>query len=102
MKIGIPAPAVMAPFVGVVEIVGGALLLAGLATRFAALILLIDMIVAIASTKVPILLSRGFWAMAHEARIDWSMLLGALFLAWVGAGPWSVDSRLSSRRPRSE
>ena len=97
MQIGIPAPHVMAPLVGVVEIVGGALLLVGLGTRLAAIPLVIDMLVAIGSTKVPILLSNGFWAMAHEARTDWSMLLGALFLLLVGAGPWSLDARIGRR-----
>jgi uncharacterized membrane protein YphA (DoxX/SURF4 family) len=94
--IGIPAPEFMAPFVGVVEIVCGALVLAGLATRLAAIPLAIDMIVAILTTKLPILVSRGFWDMAHEARTDWCMLLGSVFLLVVGAGPWSVDARLDS------
>jgi putative oxidoreductase len=76
-KIGIPSPEVLAPFVGVVEIVGGLLLLLGLLTRLAALALLVDMLVAITTTKIPILLKDGFWKMAHEARTDWSMLLGA-------------------------
>src|SRR5215813_5074298 len=49
-KIGIPAPEVMAPFVGVVEIVCGALILMGLLTRLAAIPLIIDMLVAILST----------------------------------------------------
>jgi hypothetical protein len=31
--------------------------------------------------------AQGFWYMAHESRTDWSMLLGALFLLIVGAGP---------------
>jgi uncharacterized membrane protein YphA (DoxX/SURF4 family) len=39
------------------------------------------------------LLDKGFWAAAHEARIDVSMLLGLIFLLTVGAGPWSVDAR---------
>ena len=97
--IGIPAPEVLAPFVGVVEIVGGALLLLGLATRLAAIPLIITISVAIGTTKVPILLSRGFWAAAHEARADWSMLLGALFLLVVGAGPWSLDGYVTKRDP---
>lgn len=95
-KIGLPAPEVLAPFVGVVEMVGGTLLLLGLLTRLAAVPLIINMLVAIASTKVPILLGRGFWSMAHESRTDFSMLLGSLFLLLVGAGPWSVDARLSA------
>ncbi len=109
-KIGIPAPEVLAPFVGVVEIVGGALLLIGLFTRLAALALALDMVVALASTKLPILIGRGvlgfadppagrtgFFAMAHEARTDIAMLCGAIFLLLVGAGPWSFDRRLAQR-----
>ena len=99
VKIGIPAPDVMAPFVGVVEIVGGALILVGFATRLATIPLIINMGVAIISTKVPILLSKGFWAMAHESRTDWSMLVGSMFLLFVGAGAWSLDARLFNRGP---
>jgi uncharacterized membrane protein YphA (DoxX/SURF4 family) len=79
-KIGIPAPQLTAPFVGIVEIVCGTLILLGLFTRWAAIPLIIDMLVAIASTKIPILMERGFWAMAHESRTDWAMLLGSIFL----------------------
>jgi putative oxidoreductase len=53
--------------------------------------------VAIATTKVPILLQSGFWKMAHEARTEFSMLLGAVFLLIVGAGAWSIDARLGSK-----
>ena len=93
-KSGIPEPAMAAPFVGVVEIVFGAFLLLGFLTRLSALPLLIDISVAIAATKVPLLLDKGFWVAAHEARTDVSMLLGLIFLLIVGAGPWSVDSNL--------
>jgi uncharacterized membrane protein YphA (DoxX/SURF4 family) len=95
VKIGIPAPAVMAPFVGVVEVGCGSLLILGLLTRVAAIPLIIDMIVAIATTKIPILLQSGFWAMAHEARTDYSMLLGSVFLLLAGAGPMSADARIA-------
>ena len=50
----------------------------------------------LSTTKIPILLKSGFWAMAHEARVDYSMLLGSVFLLIVGAGLWSVDARLSA------
>jgi putative oxidoreductase len=96
-KIGIPAPAVMAPFVGAVEIVCGTLLVIGLLTRLASIPLIIDMLVAIATTKVPILMKSGFWAMAHEARVDYTMLLGCIFLMTAGAGSWSIDARFESR-----
>jgi uncharacterized membrane protein YphA (DoxX/SURF4 family) len=109
-KIGIPSPDKMALFVGVIEIVCGALILLGLLTRLATIPLIIDMLVAILTTKIPILLGHGFWGfslrqlpyygfwgIAHEARTDLSMLLGSLFLLIVGAGAWSIDMILSRR-----
>jgi putative oxidoreductase len=96
-KIGIPAPEIMAPFVGVCEIVCGVLFLLGLFTRFAAITMIIDMLVAISTTKIPILLKSGFWSMAHEARTDYAMLLGSVFLLMVGAGSWSFDAKLNRR-----
>lgn len=54
MKIGIPAPAFTAAFVGVCEIVCGVLILVGLLTPLAAIPLIIDMLVAILTTKMPI------------------------------------------------
>ena len=109
VKIGIPSPEIMAPFVGIVEVVCGALILFGFLTRLAAIPLIIDMLVAILSTKIPILLGHGFWGfslrnvpyygfwgMAHEARTDFAMLLGSIFLLIVGAGVMSIDSRLAA------
>ncbi len=97
VKIGIPAPSLMAPFVGVVEIVCGGLLIAGLLTRAATIPLIVDMLVAIATTKLPLLRKSGFWAMAHEARTDYSMLLGCAFLLIVGAGRLSLDAHIGSK-----
>jgi len=89
-KTGIPAPEVMGPFVGIVETVCGALILAGFLTRLAAIPLIVDVLVAFASTKVPILLGHGylsfatpstsksgFWSMLHEARTDRAASCGA-------------------------
>jgi len=95
VKIGIPWPSVSAPFVGVVETVCGALMLLGLLTRLAAVPLIIDMMAAIGTTKIPMLLKSGFWAAAHEARVDGSMLLGSIFLMIVGAGAASLDARIA-------
>ena len=97
IKIGIPAPAIMAPFVGAVETGCGALLILGLLTRLAVIPLIIDMVVAIFTTKIPILLKTSFWAMAHEARTDFTMLFACLFLLIVGAGRWSMDAGLSGK-----
>ena len=93
-KIGIPAPQFFAPFVGLVEIVCGALLIVGLLTRLAAIPLLIDIAVAIATTKIPMLGKAGFWSTMHEARTDFCMLLGLLFLLIAGSGTLSLDERL--------
>jgi putative oxidoreductase len=103
-KIGIPWPDIMGPFVGTVEVICGTLILIGLFTRLAAVPLIVVMCVAIVSTKIPILLGHGFWgfslrempqygfwSMAHEARTDWAMLLGSLFLLLAGGGAGSVD-----------
>jgi uncharacterized membrane protein YphA (DoxX/SURF4 family) len=98
-KIGIPMPEFTAPFVGVFEVGCGALLLLGLLTRLAAVPLIVDMMVAIATTKIPILLKDGFWSMAHEARTDYAMILGSVFLLGVGAGQWSLDRLFSFERP---
>jgi putative oxidoreductase len=97
VKIGIPWPQVMAPFVGVVEIVCGALLLIGLVTRLACVPLVIDICVALYSTKIVTLAKNGLWSTLHEARTDVSMLLGLLFLLLVGGGTLSLDERLSAR-----
>lgn len=114
-RIGIPYPDVMGPFVGYVEIICGSLIVLGLLTRLAAILLLIIMIVAILSTKLPILLGHdvslfaltfhlpklpryGLWSMLHEARTDFDMVLGELYLLIVGGGAWSLDAALSRAR----
>lgn len=106
-KIGIPSPHIMGPFVGGVETICGAMLIIGLLTRLAALVLFINISVAIVSTKIPVLLGHpfwkfslpklpryGFWSMMHEARTDFAMWFGLLFLLIVGAGRWSIDGRI--------
>jgi putative oxidoreductase len=93
MKIGIPYPHITAPFVGVVEIACGMLLMIGLVTRFAALPLLIDIGVAIATTKVPMLLHQGFWPAMHEGRIDFCMVLGLIAILCIGPGRISCDAK---------
>jgi len=98
VKIGIPWPQVMAPFVGVVEIVCGALLLLGFLTRLSAVPLLIDILVALYSTKIVTFAKNGLWSTLHEARTDVSMLLGLIFLLLVGGGSLALDSRLASRK----
>lgn len=91
-KIGIVFPHFFAPFVGVVEIVCGALVVLGLLTKLASVPLLIDICTAIATTKIPMLMKQGFWPTVHEARTDFSMLMGLIFLLIVGSGSWALDA----------
>jgi uncharacterized membrane protein YphA (DoxX/SURF4 family) len=102
VKIGIPWPQFMAPFVGVVEIVCGTLLLIGLLTRLAAIPLLIDICVALYSTKIISIAKNGLWSTLHEARTDVSMLLGLVFLLIVGGGSLAVDARIRRGTVRQE
>lgn len=111
-KIGIPFPELSADFVGVLEIVGGILLLLGLFTRFTAIPFIVEMIVAMLSTKIaifygvsplplpPVPPQTGFWAVLHEVRSEYAQLLTVTFLLIVGAGPWSLDGLMARRKKR--
>jgi len=108
-KIGLPDPTQLAYFVGLVEIAAGTMLVLGLLTRLAAIPLVIDMVVAIATTKVPLLFGAGpepvaampktgFLAFAYQARLDLTMLTACVYFVIVGAGVLSLDEILSRRR----
>jgi len=111
-KIGIPAPGPMADFVAVLEIVGGLLLISGFLTRLISVPFIIEMIVAILSTKVALYLGTsplplppappqvGIWAVLHESRSDYAQIMSALFLLIAGPGPWSLDGWLARSRNR--
>ena len=93
-KIGFENPEFWALFVATFEIVCGSLILIGFLTRLSSIPLLIIMITALISTKIPILLNKGFWQMAHDSRTDFAMTLLLIFLIIYGAGRFSVDERL--------
>lgn len=99
-SIGLPEPEFLAYFVAVFEVVCGTLVVVGLLTRPAVTATITIMLVAIATTKFPMLAADGFWEAAHAARTDFAMLMSSLFLLVVGAGRWSFDGVLS-RSPRS-
>ncbi|MGH9898764.1 MAG: DoxX family protein [Pyrinomonadaceae bacterium] len=108
-KLGIPAPDVMATFIGVLEIVGGILLIMGFLTRLIAIPFIIEMIVAILSTKISIYLGTsplplppappqtGFWAVLHEVRSEYAQILTVLFLLIAGPGRWSIDAATDAK-----
>lgn len=104
--IGIPRPEIAGPLVGWTELACGLLLALGLFSRLAAIPLIVVMFVAIISTKIPIFLGHdwwifsvrkleryGFFSMTHEGRLDYAMLLGAIFMLLTGSGRWSLDER---------
>jgi putative oxidoreductase len=96
--LGIPAPQIQAPFAAGTEFVCGALVLAGLATRLAALPLMVVMTVAL-STALADRISElsDLFALAEYCYI--ALLL---WLAVRGAGPVSLDALVARRLERSE
>src|SRR6059036_1942402 len=109
-KLGMPFPHLTANFVGYLEIAGGLLLLSGLMTRLIAIPFIIEMIVAILSTKISLYLGTsplplppsppqfGMWAVLHEVRSEYAQLLTTAFLLVNGPGKWSLDALLQRRR----
>jgi putative oxidoreductase len=109
-KLGMPFPAFTADFVGCLEIVGGLLLLLGLLTRLVAIPFVIEMIVAMLSTKIsmylgtsplplpPVPPQTGFWAVLHEIRSEYAQIMVALYLLINGPGKWSIDALLDKPR----
>ena len=96
-KIGFENPDFLAYFVAVFEIVCGSLVFIGLVVRIAAVPLFLIITTAIITTKITILLEKGFWTMAHEARTDFSMALLLIFLFIYGAGKLSFDYQIQKR-----
>jgi len=94
MRIGFPVPDFTAHFVGTFEIICGLLVLVGLLTRLASIPLLIVILTAIATTKIPELFrpGQGFWFMVSDARTDFAMTMSLLFLISVGSGVWFLDA----------
>jgi putative oxidoreductase len=109
-KLGFPAPGATASFVGGLEIVGGGLLIAGLLTRPVAIAFIIEMVVAILSTKISLYLGTsplplpaappkiGAWAVLHEVRSEFAQLMTCAFLLRAGPGSSSLDAYLAARR----
>jgi uncharacterized membrane protein YphA (DoxX/SURF4 family) len=95
-RIGFSHPYFTACFVGTFEILCGLLLLLGIGTRLVSIPLLIVIVTAIATTKIPELFraNQGFWYMVSDARTDFAMLCCLFFLISVGGGSLSLDARL--------
>ena len=102
-KLGFTFPEATAHIIAVGEIVGGLLLIFGLFTRIVAFYFIIQMIVAILSTKISLYLGTsplpappappktGIWAVLHEIRSDFAQILTCFFVLIEGAGRRSLD-----------
>ncbi len=90
-EMGYTFPEFTAYFVGFFEVAAAVLMILGFATRYAAIPLMIIMLTAIVTTKIPILAGEDFWSFAHALRLDFSMLLCALFMWFAGADKRSLD-----------
>ena len=109
-KLGFPFPETTAHFVATMEIIGGLLLMFGLLTRVAAFYFIVQMIIAVLSTKValyfgtsplplpPALPQVGIWAVLHEIRSDYAQILTCVFLLLEGAGRRSLDFIISTSK----
>ncbi|HEX7507235.1 MAG TPA: DoxX family protein [Polyangia bacterium] len=112
-KLGMPIPEMLAPAIAYLEIGGGLLLIFGLATRWIALPFIIEMVVAMLSTKVSLYFGTsplalppappkvGAWAVLHEIRSDWAQIMTSAYLLWAGPGPWSLDAIIRRKANRT-
>jgi len=109
-KLGFPFPEYTAHFVGTMEIIGGLLILFGLLTRFITFYFIIQMIVAVLTTKISLYLGTsplplppappkvGFWAVLHEIRSDYAQIMTSIFLLIEGPGRKSLDYILRKKK----
>ena len=111
-KLGFPMPEITADFVATFEIIGGLFLLLGLFTRLTTLLFIIEMIVAILTTKISLYLGTsplalppsspktGLGAVLHEGRSDYAQLLVSLYLLLEGPGKRSLDYFFNMQKMR--
>ncbi|HMH35104.1 MAG TPA: DoxX family protein [Puia sp.] len=109
-KLGFPFPETTAHVIATGEIIGGLLLIFGLFTRITAFYFIVQMIVAVLSTKIDLYFGRsplprppapptiGIWAVLHEIRSDYAQILCCLFLLMEGAGRRSLDFMISTSK----
>jgi putative oxidoreductase len=93
-SLGVPLPGLFAVIVIAVEVLGGLALILGLFTRWAALPLAVDMIVALLTVH----LANGFFVSDGGYELVLLLLGCVVGLAFTGAGAFALDNALSRER----
>jgi putative oxidoreductase len=83
-KLAIPLPGLMAPFIAILELVGGVLLLLGVATRVVAGLFAVEMLVTTLWVKIP---SAGW----NASDLDRMLLVACVLLVLAGPGAAALD-----------
>jgi putative oxidoreductase len=87
-KISMPLPQVSGPFIGLLEFIGGILLLLGIFTRLLSTLFAIEFIVATYAKWV--LMDKGY----AGSELELMLLVSCVLLATHGAGRWSLHGML--------
>jgi putative oxidoreductase len=95
-QMGIPLAGIAGPFVGLLELLGGLALIAGLATRWISIPLAFTMLVAILKVH----LAAGFFN-PNGVEFPLTLLAGTVGLALAGGGAFALDNVLAARRSAS-
>lgn len=98
-ELGIPLASVQAPMVATIEFVGGLLLLLGLGTRYASLLLVSTMFVALATAHRGDFGPAFVFAKSFADVTPMPFLVGLVWLVVRGAGNLSVDAKLAKMQP---
>jgi putative oxidoreductase len=83
-KLAIPFPGLMAPFIAILELVGGLLLLLGVATRVVAGLFAVEMLVTTLWVKIP---SAGW----NASDLDRMLLVACVLFVLAGPGAAALD-----------
>jgi putative oxidoreductase len=91
VKLGFPSGRLFATLAGFAEAASGLLVALGLFTPFAAALMIVVMLTAILTVH----LNNGFFATKNGVEIPMLYAMGALILAFVGPGDFSLDRALN-------
>jgi putative oxidoreductase len=91
-QMGIPLPTVMGPFVALLELIGGAMLIVGVGTRWVSILFAIEMAVAVLKVH----LANGFF-LPRGYEFALTMFAASCAIALEGPGPASLGGILTKK-----